>query len=126
MAVECSKSTKAADQARPWIQGLFLLEVGPLTELLDGINQSNEIAIDDMVSLLVSIPLAAMHCGELLCWKNASVALIRHLADILITDMLAKERANSLSQSDSFSRSVIQCDCLTSFKQYQLGRDHSL
>ena len=69
MAVECSKSTKAADQAHSQIQALFLNAVGSLTKLLDGINKGQELAIDDIeaavkaaLSLMGS---ASSHCNAL-------------------------------------------------------------
>ena len=38
IADECSKSTKTSDNALSQIQALFLGTVGPLTEVLEGIN----------------------------------------------------------------------------------------
>ena len=69
MAAECSKSTKAADQAHSRIQALFLDAVGPLTELLDGINKGQELAIDDVeVAVKAALNLmgsASSHCTAL-------------------------------------------------------------
>ena len=69
MAVECSKSTNTTDQAHSWIQALFLDTVGPLTELLDGINKGQELAIDVMegaVKAALSLTgSASSHCNAL-------------------------------------------------------------
>ena len=50
MAAECSKSTKSADHQLSRIQALFLDAAGPLSGLLDSINQGTEVTLDDMES----------------------------------------------------------------------------
>ena len=50
MAAECSKSTKSADHQLSQIQALFLDAAGPLSGLLDSINQGTEVTLDDVES----------------------------------------------------------------------------
>ena len=50
MAAECSKSTKSADHQLSQIQALFLDTAGPLSGLLDSINQGTEVTLDDVES----------------------------------------------------------------------------
>ena len=69
MAAECSKGTKATDQAHSKIQALFLDAVGPLTQLLDGINKGQKLVIED-VEAAVKAALSLMgnassHCTAL-------------------------------------------------------------
>ena len=48
MAAECSKSLKSTDNLLSRIQVLFLDAVGPLSGLLDKVNNGAEVSIDDM------------------------------------------------------------------------------
>ena len=50
MAAECAKSTKSADHQLSRIQALFLDAAGPLSGLLDSINQGIEVTLDDVES----------------------------------------------------------------------------
>ena len=50
MAAEFSKSTKFADHHLSQIQALFLDAAGPLSGLLDSINQGTEVTLDDVES----------------------------------------------------------------------------
>ena len=50
MAVECSKNLKSVDTSLSRIQPLFLDAVGPLSELLDKVNYSTELSVEDMES----------------------------------------------------------------------------
>lgn len=48
MAGECSKSLKSTDNSLSIIQTLFLDAVGPLSELLEKVNNGTEVSINDM------------------------------------------------------------------------------
>ena len=48
MAAECSKKLKSADTSLSRIQALFLDVVGPLSDLLDKVNNSTELSVEDM------------------------------------------------------------------------------
>ena len=48
MAAECSKNLKSADTSLSRIQALFLDAVGPLSDLLDKVNNSTELSVEDM------------------------------------------------------------------------------
>jgi len=69
MAAECSKCTKATDQAHSKIQALFLDAVGPLIQLLDGINKGQKLVIEDVeAAVIASLSLmgnASSHCTAL-------------------------------------------------------------
>ena len=52
MAAECAKSTKSADHQLSRIQALFLDAAGPLSGLLDSINQGIEVTLDDVESVV--------------------------------------------------------------------------
>ena len=48
MAAECSKNLKSADTSLSRIQALFLDAVGPLSDLLDKVNNNTELSVEDM------------------------------------------------------------------------------
>ena len=49
-AAECSKSMKSVDHQLSRIQALFLDAAGPLSGLLDSIDQGTEVTLDDVES----------------------------------------------------------------------------
>ena len=69
MAAECSKSTKSADHQLSRIQALFLDAAGPLSGLLDSINQGTEVTLDDVESAVKAalnfLENASCHCTTL-------------------------------------------------------------
>ena len=48
MAAECSKNLKSTDTSLSRIQALLLDAVGPLSDLLDKVNNSTELSVEDM------------------------------------------------------------------------------
>ena len=69
MAAECSKNLKSADTSLSRIQALFLDAVRPLSDLLDKINSSTELSVEDMEgevkAALIFIGNASSQCTAL-------------------------------------------------------------
>ena len=126
MAAECSKNLKSADTSLSRIQALFLDAVGSLGDLLDKVNNSTELSVEDMEgavkAALTFIGNASSQCTALRRTARTWYHSARSLANCLPLRPTRCLDHHSRRKQRSTSSSSKLCDKLVAVAPISLTR----